>query len=72
MITITGIVELMDSDHQFGYVDIRHKFNCYWEEALKEAKSVHEFYFEYDAKKDHFDFVGCKKITKAKARKNEQ
>ena len=70
MITITGIVELMDSNSQEAVVDIRHKCNIYWDEALNEAKSVFEFDFEYDPKEDCYDFVGVRKISKAKARKN--
>ena len=71
MITLTGIVELMDSNYG-GYVDIRHKCNNYWDEALKEANSVFEFNFEYDPNEDCYNFVGCKKITKAKAKRNKQ
>ena len=45
MITITGIVELMDSNSQ-PIVDIRHKCNNYWDDAIKETKSVFEFDFD--------------------------
>jgi len=70
MITLTGIVELMDGNEQ-PYIDIRHKCNNYWDDAIKEVKSVFEFDFEYDPKNDCYNFVGCKKITKKKANKNK-
>jgi hypothetical protein len=71
MITLTGVVQLMDGNDQ-PYIDITHKSNNYWNDVLKESDSVFEFYFELDKKEYFYNFVGCKKITKAKARKNKK
>lgn len=70
MITVTGLVEFRDEKWGPSF-DIRHKCNMYWDECLEEAKAVYEFYFEYDDDTDCYEFVGMKKISKAKARKNK-
>ncbi len=69
MITITGLIEF-DEDNKSVFV--RQKSNIYWDECLKAAKAVYEFDFEYDEDTDCYEFVGMKKITKAKAKKNKK
>ena len=70
MITITGLIEFDPHDYNCPLMQIRHKRNLYWDECVKEAKNVYEFDFEYDEKTDLYEFVGLRKITKTKAKKN--
>ena len=71
MITITGLIEFDDSFGRQTF-NARHKCNLYWDECLEEAKAVYEFDFEYDEDTEWYEFVGMRKITKAKARKNKK
>ena len=71
MITLTGLIEFDHGGLHGPTVDIRARFNNYWDEAIKDAKSAYEFNFEYDEKRDCYEFVSLKKITKTKANKNK-
>jgi hypothetical protein len=69
MITITGLIEFDNDRKSFS---VRQKSNIYWDECLEEAKDVYEFYFDYDVDTEWYEFVGMRKITKDKARKNKR